>query len=151
MIHRLTVHIRTDKPKPLFFQFFHRLNQIRHFGNRSIIQCPCRSLCNSCRQPDCPSFGMITPCAPARFAVLIIAPRLCGSSILSRIRIKGSSPRSSASASISSTVEYSYAAAYATTPDAFRSQKSATVSLLSQNSTGHHAFCFSYNRSTGPS
>ncbi len=89
----------------------------------------------------------ITPCAPARFAVLIIAPRLCGSSILSRIRIKGSSPRSSASASISSTVEYSYAAAYATTPDAFRlrnlRQSSLSVTKIQQ---GIMLFCFSYNR-----
>ena len=39
-------------------------------------------------------FGMITPCAPARFAVRMIAPKLCGSSILSNNMINGASPLS---------------------------------------------------------
>ena len=51
--------------------------------------------------------GMITPCAPARFAVRMIAPRLCGSSILSSRKINGGSPFSLAFSRISSTVEYS--------------------------------------------
>ena len=36
--------------------------------------------------------GMITPSAPAASAVLIMAPRLCGSSISSHIIIKGLVP-----------------------------------------------------------
>ena len=61
-------------------------------------------------------FGMITPCAPARLAVRIIAPRLWGSSISSRRKMKGASPFSFALFKISSTVDYSYAATCAITP-----------------------------------
>ena len=43
-------------------------------------------------RPTARFFGIMTPCAPARFAVRMIAPRLCGSSILSNKNIKGSSP-----------------------------------------------------------
>ena len=66
--------------------------------------------------PTSRSLVMITPCAPARLAVRIIAPRLCGSSIPSSRKIKGSSPFSSAFLSISSTSAYAYAAATAITP-----------------------------------
>ena len=45
----------------------------------------------------------MTPCAPARFAVRMIAPRLCGSSMPSNRKINGGSPASSAFARISST------------------------------------------------
>ena len=69
--------------------------------------------------PTARRFGMITPCAPARFAVRMIAPRLCGSSILSRIKMNGGSPFSSAFFKISSTSAYSYAAATAMTPWCF--------------------------------
>ena len=67
-------------------------------------------------RPTALRFGMIIPCAPAWFAVLMIAPRLCGSSMPSRIIINAGSPFLSAFASISSTSAYSYAAETAMTP-----------------------------------
>ena len=51
-------------------------------------------------------FGIITPCTPAVSAVLIIEPRLCGSSIPSNMIINGSSPLFFASSKISSTSTY---------------------------------------------
>ena len=39
--------------------------------------------------PTARFFGMITPCAPTAFAVLMIAPRLCGSVISSHIMMNG--------------------------------------------------------------
>ena len=57
--------------------------------------------------PTALRFGMTTPWAPAWLAVLIMDPRLCGSSILSRNIIKGGSPFSSAILNISSIVPYS--------------------------------------------
>ena len=50
---------------------------------------PAEALTATDVSPAALCFGMITPCAPARFAVLIIAPRVCGSSISSRINING--------------------------------------------------------------
>ena len=61
-------------------------------------------------------FGIITPCAPAASAVLITAPRLCVSSTPSQIIINGFSFFSAALFKISSTVEYSCAAAERATP-----------------------------------
>ena len=46
--------------------------------------------------PALSCLGIITPCAPTQFAVLIIAPRLCGSVILSQMITNGLSPFSSA-------------------------------------------------------
>ena len=60
--------------------------------------------------------GIITPCAPAHSAVRIIAPRLCGSVILSSIIIKGFSPFDSAELIISSTSAYSCSDTIAITP-----------------------------------
>ena len=49
-------------------------------------------------------FGIITPCAPTQFAVLNIAPKLCGSVILSQIIMKGGSFFSRALSRISFTL-----------------------------------------------
>ena len=48
--------------------------------------------------------GMITPSAPAASAVLIIAPRLCGSAISSQMMMNGGLPFCRETSSISSTV-----------------------------------------------
>ena len=53
-------------------------------------------------------FGIMTPCAPTQFAVHKIAPRLCGSVILSHIITNGASFLSLAIFKISCTVLYSY-------------------------------------------
>ncbi len=64
-------------------------------------------------------FGIMTPCAPAKFAVRITAPRLCGSSTLSKSTINGGSPFSFAFCKISSTDAYSNAAMTAMAPWCF--------------------------------
>ena len=61
-------------------------------------------------------FGIIIPCTPAVSAVLIIEPKLCGSSIPSKISINGSSPFDLASSNMSSTSQYSYGGTIAITP-----------------------------------
>ena len=61
-------------------------------------------------------FGIITPCTPAVSAVLIIEPKLCGSSIPSNINISGSSFLSFTVFNISSISEYSNGGAIAITP-----------------------------------
>ena len=58
--------------------------------------------------------GMMTPCAPAASAVRMMAPRLCGSSMLSQMMTKGG--WSPALAKMSSMVEKSWQAAMAATP-----------------------------------
>ena len=61
-------------------------------------------------------FGIIIPCTPAVSAVLIIEPRLCGSSIPSNINTKASSFLFSASSNISSISQYSNGGTTAITP-----------------------------------
>ncbi len=56
--------------------------------------------------PTALRLGMITPWAPAKLAVRMMAPRLCGSSMPSSKMINGGSPLSLARARISSTWTY---------------------------------------------
>ena len=64
---------------------------------------PAEDLATVAVSPLALCLGIITPCAPARLAVLIMAPRLCGSSIPSRIIINGGSPLAFAASRISET------------------------------------------------
>ena len=61
-------------------------------------------------------FGKIIPWAPKASTFLIIAPRLCGSSISSKSTTKGASPFSLAKAKISSTSAYFISARLAQMP-----------------------------------
>ena len=61
-------------------------------------------------------FGIITPCTPAVSAVLIIEPKLCGSSIPSKTITNGSSFLSFATSKISDISTYSNGGTIAITP-----------------------------------
>ena len=69
---------------------------------------PADALATISVSPQALRFGITMPCAPAHSALRMMAPRLCGSSRLSKIRINGSSPRASAKAKISSSSLYAY-------------------------------------------
>ena len=92
-VHHFAAHVGTDKPETFFFQLLNGGRQIGHLRHRGVIQGTCRGT-----WPPLPSgptalrLGMMTPWAPARLAVRIMAPRLWGSSMLSSRKIKGGSP-----------------------------------------------------------
>ena len=68
---------------------------------------PAEVLLTIAERPTARLLGIITPCAPQASAVLIIAPKLCGSVISSQIMMNGSSPFFLAISRISDTSQYS--------------------------------------------
>ena len=56
------------------------------------LKAPALVLSTVADKPTASCFAIITPWQPAAFALRIIAPRLCGSVILSHITTKGGSP-----------------------------------------------------------
>ncbi len=92
-IHHVAAHMTTDKPESLFFS--ERQSSDRYLPPwRPAYSLKLRQrFCHSACQPHCPVFrNDYAMRAPIDWPVRIIAPRLCGSSIPSRINTKGSSP-----------------------------------------------------------
>ena len=83
----LTVHIGAENPKAFLLEFLNGGDDICYADNRHIFHSTGRGFRYGSPTPR--RFGMITPCAPAASAVRMMAPRLCGSSMLSQIMING--------------------------------------------------------------